>query len=97
MGKAQNIAETTARQAEQQKLLVSDPDVREILGARYLLVADVYDNDNNGHAERLLAASFTPKNESLVFYAFGLDKIPAANHAKTFEAWGADGTIKVAL
>ena len=90
------VAETTARQtvAEQQKLLVSDSDIREILGARDLLMADVYDNDNDGHAEKAFGRIFYTKNKSLVFYAFDLDKIPAAKNARTFEAWGADGTSK---
>jgi hypothetical protein len=91
------VAEANARQAsvaEQQRLLVSDPDIREILGARDLLMADVYDNDNDGHAEKAFGRIFYTKNKSLVFYAFDLDKIPAAKNAKTFEAWGEDGTSR---
>jgi hypothetical protein len=91
------VAEANARQAsvaEQQRLLVSDPDIREILGARDLLMADVYDNDNDGHAEKAFGRIFYTKNKSLVFYAFDLDKIPAAKNARTFEAWGEDGTTR---
>jgi anti-sigma factor RsiW len=91
------VAESNARQstvAEQQKLLVSDPDIREILGARDLLMADVYDNDKDGRAEKAFGRIFYTKNKSLVFYAFDLDKMSAAKNAKTFEAWGEDGTTK---
>jgi anti-sigma factor RsiW len=85
---------TQATVAEQQRLLVSDPDIREILGARDLLMADVYDNDKDGRAEKAFGRIFYTKNKSLVFYAFDLDKIPAAKSAKVFEAWGENGTTR---
>jgi anti-sigma factor RsiW len=91
------VAESNERErsvAEQQKLLVSDPEIREILGARDLLMADVYDNDKDGQSEKAFGRIFYTKNKSLVFYGFDLDKMPAARNAKTFEAWGVDGTTK---
>jgi len=87
----------TAHQAtvtEQQKLLASDRDIRELMGARDLLIADVYDNDNDGHARKAFGRVFYTKNKSLVFYAFDLDKTLGIENAKTFQAWGEDGTSK---
>jgi DNA repair exonuclease SbcCD ATPase subunit len=83
---AQVAAHKTAA-SDQQKLLASDRDIRELMGARDLYIADVYDVDQNGHNRKAFGRVFYTKNKSLVFYAFDLDKAGLKN-AKAFQAWG---------
>jgi len=74
--------------AEQRKFLSSDRDIRELMGARDLLIADVSDVDPDGHSRKPFGRVFYTKNKSLVFYAFDLDKQPGLRDVKTFQAWG---------
>jgi hypothetical protein len=80
--------------AEQQKFLSSDRDIRELMGARDLLIADVSDVDPDGHSRRPFGRVFSTKNKSPVFYAFDLDKQPGLRDVKTFQAWGQNSLDK---
>lgn len=74
--------------AEQQKLLASDRDIRELMGARELYIADVFDVDNDGKTEKPFGRMFYTKHKSLIFYAFDLDQQRGVRNASTFQAWG---------
>ena len=74
--------------AEQQKMLASDRDIRELMGARDLYIADVFDIDHDGNTRKPFGRVFYTKNKSLIFYAFDLDKQPDLKNANTFQAWG---------
>ena len=80
--------------AQQQKFLSSDRDIRELMGARDLLIADVSDVDPDGHSRKPFGRVFYTKNKSLVFYAFDLDKQPVLREVKTFQAWGENSLDK---
>jgi hypothetical protein len=80
--------------AEQQEFLSSDGDIRDLMGARDLLIADVSDVDPDGHSRKPFGRVFYTKNESLVFYAFDLDKQPGLRDVKTFQAWGQNSLDK---
>jgi hypothetical protein len=88
------IEELNAQVSEQQRLLAADRDIRELMGARDLLLADLYDVDRNGHNKTPFGRIFYTKNKSLVFYAFDLDKQTLVRNAKTFQAWGARATAR---
>jgi hypothetical protein len=84
----------TAKRDEE--FLASDRDVRELMGARQLYIADVFDVDQNGKKRSSFGRVFYTKGKSLIFYAFDLDQQPAYRDAKapaskTFEVWGTDG------
>jgi hypothetical protein len=84
----------TAKRDEQ--FLASDRDVRELMGARELYIADVTDVDQNGRKRQPFGRVFYTKGKSLIFYAFDLDQQPAYRNAKasgpkTFEVWGTGG------
>jgi hypothetical protein len=74
--------------AEQQKMLASDRDIRELMGARELYIADVFDVDNDGKTEKPFGRVFYTKQKSLIFYAFDLDQQRGVRNASTFQAWG---------
>ena len=76
---------------EQQKFLASDRDIRELMGARNLYIADVFDVDDAGHTQRPFGRVFYTKGKSLIFYAFDLDQQRGIRSA-AFQAWGRKGT-----
>ncbi|MBZ5664170.1 MAG: anti-sigma factor [Acidobacteriia bacterium] len=71
-----------------QQYLASDRDVRELMGARQLYIADVFDIDSQGKTKTPFGRVFYTKGKSLIFYAFDLDKQPGYREAKAFQAWG---------
>jgi hypothetical protein len=73
---------------EQESLLSSDRDIRELMGARDLYIADVFDVDPNSHTQKPFGRVFYTKNKSLIFYAFDLDQQPGVKNTKVFQAWG---------
>ncbi len=76
---------------QQRELLASDRDIRELMGARNLYVAEVYDAELNGRPKRPFARVFFTKDKSLIFYGFDLDEQPGVKEASTFQAWGRRG------
>ena len=71
-----------------EKFLAADRDIRELMGARQLYIADVFDVQNNGERSKPFGRVFYTKGKSLVFYAFDLERQPGYREAKTFQAWG---------
>jgi hypothetical protein len=80
--------ETIARQAE---YLDHDRDIRELMGARDLYIAEVYDVERNGDTNKPYGRVFYTRGKSLVFYAYDLDQQAALKDASTFQAWGRRG------
>jgi TolA-binding protein len=76
--------------AQQQDFLVSDRDIRELMGARSLYITDVVDVDKNGHTRKPFGRIFYTKGKSLVFYAFDLDQQRGLHNA-AFQLWGQRG------
>lgn len=74
--------------ASEEKLLVADRDIRELMGARQLYIADVVDVQNNGERSKPFGRVFYTKGKSLIFYAFDLQGSPGYRDAKAFQAWG---------
>ena len=80
-------------QALQQKdeLLAKDRDIRELMGARDLHVAEVYDVARTGETQKPYGRVFFTEGKSLIFYAYDLDQEPEVRNASTFQAWGRRG------
>jgi hypothetical protein len=75
---------------QQDELLAHDRDIREVMGARNLYIAEVYDTDEKGATRKPYGRVFYTKEKSLIFYAYDLDQ----QHGKagqTFQAWGRRG------
>lgn len=68
-----------------------DPDLRALMGARDLFIADVYDIDKTGSPRKPFGRVFYTRGKSLLFYAFDLDKQPGVKAASTFQVWGRKG------
>lgn len=74
----------------QDELLAHDRDIREVMGARDLYIAEVYDVGDNGATRKPYGRVFYTKGKSLVFYAYDLDQ-QETKRAQAFQAWGRRG------
>jgi hypothetical protein len=75
----------------QQELLSYDRDIRDLMGARELYVAEVFDVGHNGKTKKPFGRVFFTKGKSLIFYAYDLDQQPNLRDASSFQAWGRRG------
>lgn len=80
--------ESSLRQQEQ--LLSHDRDIRELMGARDLYIAEVYDVADNGATRKPYGRVFYTKAKSLIFYAYDLDQ-EETRRAQAFQVWGRRG------
>jgi len=76
---------------EQRRLLAADRDIRDLMSARDLYIAEVYDVGGNGKRKKPYGRVFYTKGKSLIFYAYDLDQQPGVKNANTFQAWGLRG------
>jgi hypothetical protein len=79
--------------AKGQELLAHDRDIRELMGARDLYMADVHDVSGQG-TDKTYGRVFYTKGKRLIFYAFDLDAQPGVRNASSFQAWGRKGPDK---
>jgi Putative zinc-finger len=75
----------------QQGLLADDRDIRDLMGARDLYIAEVYDVARDGATKKPYGRIFYTKGKSLIFYAYDLEKQPGVKETSSFQAWGQDG------
>jgi len=80
--------EESHRAKEAEGFLSADRDIRELMGARQLYIADVFDVSSDSHTRKPYGRVFYTKGRSLVFYAFDLDRQPGLQNASTFQVWG---------
>jgi len=77
--------------AQNEELLQRDRDIRNLMGARDLYIAEIYDVAKTGKTQKPFGRVFYTKGRSLVFYAYDLDQQPGVKLASTFQAWGRKG------
>jgi len=85
------LREREATIDQQQELLAHDRDIRELMGARDLYVAEVYDVERTGETKKPYGRVFYTKGKSLIFYAYDLDQQAGIKNASSFQAWGRRG------
>ena len=73
---------------QQRGLLDDDRDIRDLMGARDLYVAEVYDVERTGETKKPYGRVFYTKGKSLIFYAYDLEQETGVKNASTFQAWG---------
>ena len=71
---------------DDEQFLASDRDIRELMGARGLYIADVYDVDSRSRTRKSFGRVFYTQGKSLIFYAFDLD--PGVKSVNAFQVWG---------
>ena len=80
--------------AKQQELLDRDRDIRELMGARDLYIAEVHDVDGKGETSKTYSRIFYTRGKKLIFYAYDLDGQPGLQNAGAFQVWGRRGPDK---
>jgi hypothetical protein len=95
------VGELTAANQDQERLLrnseqylSADRDIRELMGARNLYIADVFDVDNNSRTRKPFGRVFYTRGKSLILYAFDLDRQPGVRNAGAFQVWGQKETAQ---
>ena len=76
------------RLQDDEQYLSSDRDIRELMGARKLYIADVFDVDSGSRTRKPFGRVFYTQSKSLIFYAFDLDHEPGVKNASAFQVWG---------
>lgn len=87
----QLLQDREAALEQQDQLLAHDRDIRELMGARDLYIAEVYDVARTGETKKAYGRVFYTRGKSLIFYAYDLDKQTEAKKGNTFQAWGRRG------
>src|ERR1700681_4925176 len=82
------------RLKDNEQYLASDRDIRELMGARKLYIADVFDVDSGSRTRKPFGRFFYTQGKSLIFYAFDLDRQPGVVNANTFQVWGQKETAQ---
>jgi hypothetical protein len=90
----QSLDQKEGEVAKQQELLDHDRDIRELMGARDLYIAEVHDVSKSGQTDRTYGRVFYTKGKSLIFYAYDLDAQPGLPNVSSFQAWGRRGPDK---
>jgi hypothetical protein len=80
--------EQERRLKDAEQYLSSDRDIRELMGARKLYIADVFDVDGSSRTQRPFGRVFYTQGKSLIFYAFDLDRQTKVLNASSFQVWG---------
>ncbi len=73
---------------DDERFLASDRDIRELMGARKLYIADVFDVDSGSRTRKPFGRIFYTQSKSLIFYAFDLDRQAGVKNASIFQVWG---------
>jgi len=85
------IEEKDKQIAESRELLDRDRDIRNLVGARNLYIAEIYDVGQSGDTQKPFGRVFYTKDKSLIFYGYDLDQQPGIKKAGAFQAWGGRG------
>ena len=79
--------------------LAHDRDIRDLIGARNLYIADIFDTNENGKTAKQFGRIFYTRDRSLIFYGFDLDSQAGHKRDVSFQVWGSgsDRTSPVSL
>jgi hypothetical protein len=76
---------------QKDELLAHDRDIRELMGARDLYIAEVHDVARDGKTSIPYGRVFYTRGKSLIFYAYDLDREAELKRPPSFQAWGRRG------
>lgn len=79
--------------------LAHDRDIRDVIGARNLYIADIFDTTESGKSAKQFGRIFYTRDRSLIFYGFDLDSQTGHKQDVSFQAWGSgsDHPVPVSL
>ena len=89
------VRELSAALEEKDRTLALDKDfldhdreIRDLIAARNLYIADIFDVAQSGKTLEPFGRVFYTKDKSLVFYGYDLDKQAGLKRSVAFQAWG---------
>ena len=85
------LQEQQAAVGQRDEMLAHDRDIREVMGARDLYIAEIYDVAGTGETKKPYGRVFYTRGKSLIFYAYDLDQQAELARAGAFQAWGRRG------
>ena len=85
------LQDQEAALSQRDEMLAHDRDIREVMGARDLYIAEIYDVAGTGETKKPYGRVFYTRAKSLIFYAYDLDQQGGLKVASTFQAWGRRG------
>lgn len=85
------LQDQEAALTERDEMLAHDRDIREVMGARDLYIAEIYDVAETGETKKPYGRVFYTRGKSLIFYAYDLDQQGGLKTASAFQAWGRRG------
>jgi hypothetical protein len=85
------LQEQQAAVKQRDEMLAKDRDIRDLMGARDLYIAEIYDVAGTGETKKPYGRVFYTRGKSLIFYAYDLDQQAGLKQASTFQAWGRRG------
>lgn len=71
-----------------EQFLNRDRQIRNLIAARHLYIADIYDVKDDGETAKPFGRLFYTKDTSLVFYGYDLEKQTRRNRLVSFQVWG---------
>jgi hypothetical protein len=86
------LSEQDKRASADEHFLAADRDIRNLIAARNLYIADIMDVKGTGQSRKPFGRVFYTKTKSLVFYAYDLDQQPGVRRTSTFQVWGRTGS-----
>jgi hypothetical protein len=85
------LQDREAELEQREQMLAHDQDIRELMGARDLYIAEIYDVGDQGETKKPYGRVFYTRGKSLIFYAYDLDQQAALKRANSFQVWGRRG------
>jgi archaellum component FlaC len=83
-----SLSDQNVRVKSDEQYLSSDRDIRDLIGARNLYIADIMDVDESGQSRKPFGRVFYTKTKSLIMYGYDLDRQPGVRRTSTFQVWG---------
>lgn len=85
---SEQLAEKSSQLERERELLGVGRDIRDLMAARNLHIADVFDTDPNSKTRRVFGRIFYTEGKSLLFYAYDLNDRRVENAGYQYRVWG---------
>lgn len=82
------LAEQSTAVAREREMLGADRDIRDLMAARNLHIADVYDTDSRGKTRTAFGRVFFTEGKSLIIYAYDLNDRRVQEAGYRYRVWG---------
>lgn len=82
------LAEQTSALDREREMLAANRDIRDLMSARNLHIADVFDTDSRGKTRSAFGRVFFTEGKSLLIYAYDLNDRRAEEAGYHYRVWG---------